>query len=533
MTRIPPDDMITVVIYVRKTAAKWRIQRLSGMNITKVYIYGNEADRYIFRECLREDVTFAGFIDAADCSADTSSPDAGFIVHGEEEANEMISLGADPARIVQFWDKRVFRDGSVRAAIKEVMRPFSWLKWFVRIPLEKKAADGGRSKEALKRIAARDRSFVEKYHSDKKLVLAGDPETVGAYAEKCGDLVWGMIGDDAGTAGKDGSPHRTMDDLLSEDPNGFLYVLLGGRGLRKTEGTLMEMGAEPERIFWNGIRTSKKTYAGIKAQNAIDPLIGYSRADGPAPGFVVFGEERADTSLRVVTLGGSTSDPTFENLKSWSEYLYESLEKLMPGRVVLYAGGEGAFVCAQECLKLMKDVIPLEPDIVISYSGVNDTGRIGYSQPGHPFVRSYMPSVFESGIEKKELKNRFNGNIPIVRVTSGIKDEATAAGFWLRCERLMHAMCGEYGIPFHGFLQPYSKRGAQRYSIEKQRMTEAFYEEAAAGLAELPWLHDLTGIFDRDPSVFFDICHVYEKGNRMIARAVMPYILESTGGHER
>ncbi len=494
-----------------------------------MYIYGNEADRYIFLECLREDVPFAGFIGAADMQPD-ASPDVRYIVHGEEEANEVISRGIDPACVIAFWDKRVFRNSSVRTAIKEVMRPISWFKWFVRIPLEKKAADGGRSKEALRRIAARDRSFVEKYHGDKKLVLCGDPGTVEAYAAGCGDLVWGMID---GSTGEKGSRYRSMDDLLSEDPDGFLYVLLGSRGLRKIEGMLVEMGAAPDRIFWNGIRTSKKTYAGIKAQNAIDPLIGYSRADGPAPGFVVFGEESEDTSLRVVTLGGSTSDPTFENLKSWSEYLYESLEKLMPGRVVLYAGGEGAFVCAQECLKLMKDVLPLGPDVVVSYSGVNDTGRIGYSQTGHPFIRSYMPAVFESEIEKKKLTNTFNGNIPITRVTTGVTDKSTPAAFWLRCERLMHAMCSEYGIPFHGFLQPYSKRGAQRYSIEKQKMTEAFYEEAAAGLPEHTWLHDLTGLFDRDPAVFFDICHVYEKGNRMIARAVMPYILESTGGHER
>ena len=46
------------------------------------------------------------------------------------------------------------------------------------------------------------------------------------------------------------------------------------------------------------------------------------------PGFVTFGDEDKITTrtIRILTFGGSTSDPTYGNIKSWSEILYDARE---------------------------------------------------------------------------------------------------------------------------------------------------------------------------------------------------------------
>ena len=50
------------------------------------------------------------------------------------------------------------------------------------------------------------------------------------------------------------------------------------------------------------------------------------------------------------------------------------------------------------------------------------------------------------------------------------------------------------------------------------------WKESVKAVKGLDWFIDLTDIFDDKPEVFFDVCHVYEKGNKVIAEKIYEHI---------
>lgn len=89
----------------------------------------------------------------------------------------------------------------------------------------------------------------------------------------------------------------------------------------------------------------------------------------------------------------------------------------------------------------------------------------------------------------------------------------------------MHAVCKEFGIDFIGFLQPQNEKSNLKYVQERQ----PFYTKAIELVKDLneEWLIDFTHIFDQYEDIYYDDCHVYERGNRIIVRNMMPYILRT------
>lgn len=139
--------------------------------------------------------------------------------------------------------------------------------------------------------------------------------------------------------------------------------------------------------------------------NAFDPTMGYAHdyleldkklstaGKKIIPGFVKYGDESGDsTQVRVVVLGGSTSDGTLMPY-SWPEDLYQIMKDNRYNSVV-YNGGVGGFSSSQELLKLIRDVIQLKPDIVISLDGINDISCI-HSIQDYPYINPYQQFVFE------------------------------------------------------------------------------------------------------------------------------------------
>jgi hypothetical protein len=51
-------------------------------------------------------------------------------------------------------------------------------------------------------------------------------------------------------------------------------------------------------------------------------------------------------------------------------------------------GGTGGYSSNQELIKLIRDGLEFKPDIVISYSGINDMGK--YNELPYPMVHPYQ-----------------------------------------------------------------------------------------------------------------------------------------------
>ena len=191
----------------------------------------------------------------------------------------------------------------------------------------------------------------------------------------------------------------------------------------------------------NAIRESRMGKYGCK----LDPLLGYTitypETSESCNQYVVLGDSK-NSDLKIMILGGSTSDiGLYQPEKSWPEFLWEQLGK----RVVIYGGGIGGYNSRQECLKLLRDIGSIKPDIVISYSGVNDIGPMCVE--GHPFIHDYQLTAMRN----------IDSSFPVDEGFTSKEDRGT---LWLRMEESMCAIAQACGCKFYGILQPafYNKK---------------------------------------------------------------------------
>lgn len=248
-----------------------------------------------------------------------------------------------------------------------------------------------------------------------------------------------------------------------------------------------------------------------------DDLLDYSYQDNSDkyPGFAVFGDEESAT-MRIVTLGGSTTDAgTYENMiKSWPEYLSEQWKN-----VVVFNGGTQGYNSARECMKLLRDVTQLKPDIIISYSGVNEWADRKAGKEGYPFAPVTTADM---------------GN-----TCMGVKSQESKAAFWIRMQRSMKGIADMNGSKFISILQPYltikrdeavtpyEQRFRQFYFNNQMHLHsyKMFVKEVKESISQYNWMYDLTEVFDNEKeTVYRDICHLNDLGNQIIAENVCDII---------
>ena len=308
----------------------------------------------------------------------------------------------------------------------------------------------------------------------------------------------------------------TADLLYMKERQPRFYSMAASRdGVVKSR--LLELGFAPRKVKRLGFGTEARI-RGVRLADGWDPLLGGVRTkDSDLPGYTVFQSGESSTALRILILGGSTSDPTLMNLKSWSEYLFDALRS-MQIPVVIFNGAVGGYTSSQELKKLIRDRAVLRPQLVLSLSGVNDAAGI-YSEPEHPLYQREDRFAAEWLVKRKKARNYLQKDIPLTETSFGPKDERSLFQIWLDNERSMHALCTEFGAEFYAFLQPIK---------EINSVKTDFYREAKLYFSRKhpQWMNDFSRLFDEDKSVYADFCHVYEKGNRLLAGIMLRCVLE-------
>lgn len=163
-------------------------------------------------------------------------------------------------------------------------------------------------------------------------------------------------------------PVRSIYDILEETEDGYLVIIPTQNDKSARQMETMGLSYGIEYIYW----TNNGYNFDVRKRYILDIHFGHNfiAEDEQLPGFRVFGNK--DAKLKIVTMGGSTTDPYVYNFPCWSELLYEKfIERGMD--VCVICGGCAAYKSAQELIKLIRDVIPLRPDIVLDYTGFNDS----------------------------------------------------------------------------------------------------------------------------------------------------------------
>lgn len=332
---------------------------------------------------------------------------------------------------------------------------------------------------------------------------------------------------------------RSVYDLLYENTDDIM-VVVAGENFAESRIVLEGLGLRFVIDFKDIQRYSSEV--NLVPYN-YDPILGYNlgKSEYGIEGFRIFGDIH-NARLRVLTLGGSTTDPYIYPFKSWSECLHEVLNSKGCSNVVI-CGGVAGYRSSEELFKLIRDGFAFKPDIVLNYSGFNDL----YLDE-HPYINSYMRQISLSLKTQKTQKTlHFNRHeFDICWGQNGDFDgtvEETYA-FWINNEKMIHAICEARQVRQITFLQPSLFNGwkimseyEQSYQLnlvyigQERFLATTFGERlrqftliAQNDIGKYEWVKDLSDIMG-DKDVYIDHCHVNEFGNQIIAENIANVVL--------
>ncbi len=348
---------------------------------------------------------------------------------------------------------------------------------------------------------------------------------IAKWAEECQDIKNGVC---------------CIEDALLE--KSFL-VFCDAITARDSE-KLYELGMERGRDFCDVRCNTWEKYNGIQM---LDVNLGYTRRMqshlcvgnyaeyGNFPGIAVFGNTIND-SYKIAVLGGSTSTSGYYWFHSWPEILYETY---CGNGVTIFNGAVEGYTSSQELIKLIRDVISLEPDLVVVYDGNNDIAR---DEAHSIFEIPYMKTVmkYASGQINSMVKGKKQ------EIFCGVSSSENVIDAWLKNIEYMHAVCEINNIRFKSFMQPmlFSKpkeTSSQERIVRKkwelclsayggkvERQMKEFRDRASEICKTHEYIHDLSHIFD-EADVYMDHCHVFEDGNKIIAEEIYKVIKQDIG----
>ena len=332
-----------------------------------------------------------------------------------------------------------------------------------------------------------------------------------------------------------GKDIREPESLMYENTKDIYLAVTASPHTHRILGKLLELGFKTEQLH---IFCNENIPGGSRLLDVYDVNLGFTREDD-IPGFTIFdsGVDSTKPVETIVTLGGSTTDATFANVMSWSEFLQHMLVE-RGINAVIYCGGIAAANSTQELIKCIRDVIPLEPRGVLVYSGIND---IKMNESDTPFVLDYQWELAEKCIENGLIVNNkayrnvgSNSKLTLNKASKGLPNKKSRSRYWTDNIRMVHAVCTEFGILFHAFLQPNAYVGSggevsfhrELFGGRQAAGYKAITEEMINDIKDIDYITDLTSIMNGKMQWYMDDCHVLEPGNRIIAEAILPKAVE-------
>lgn len=364
----------------------------------------------------------------------------------------------------------------------------------------------------------------------QKLIIYGGREEAGELKHLLSMLdirIEYLVDDIEEEYGLGESVVKPVFDLLDEAQDSFKVIVASDRESKSNllEQLGLKRGKDYSLIGSYGYVADRKCI--------LDTNLGYSfsiKGNSSTPGFVELGSPNGRT---IVLLGGSTTDEMLYPFRSWGRCLADQFKKNGYNIQILNGGCRG-YRSSQELTKLIRDVIPMQPDIIVDYTGVNDIPITLVQHEGrkYPFIHKYQKDMFEQ-ISREGIYDITGRVTNSDEFTMGVSDERPVWNRFTDNIKMMDSICQCSGITYKAFLQPclITKRKNMHdkelymhlgFSDEDIEAMAIFYENARRIKPEC--MEDITWLFDDESDVYFDICHVTERGNEMIAQYIYEYL---------
>lgn len=367
---------------------------------------------------------------------------------------------------------------------------------------------------------------------DKKLIIYGTTQEAKKLAHLCQLLDFNIeyFIDERITDNKffEDKEIKNVIDTLYDDN---IYILIANDNYQQAIKNLELLGYIYAKDFAIGKMFRADKF--LIRRSPLDVNLAYTFIDKEKfPGYMIYGKNR-ESDYKILVLGGSTSDGNLYPFKSWVEYLYDEIKE---HQVTIYNGAVAGYTSGQELIKLIRDVSILKPNMVLVFDGYNEI----YTEQQYPFAPNYLQQIFRfvnARMESSDLAvaNEGNNIYPI----KGIASEDSRFINWLNNIKKMNAICTCLEIKFFSFLQPMLGSKMQKSQKEKliwlsavmplneERDIKDFRKQAELQkIEENKFIFNLSDIFDKEDEVYMDGIHVYENGNKIIAKEIYDRISE-------
>ena len=280
-------------------------------------------------------------------------------------------------------------------------------------------------------------------------------------------------------------------------------------------------------------------------------------------------------AIRIFTFGGSTmwgeGSRDDYTIASWLQrFIYQT-----PYRVGITNLGQDAYVSTQEVLLLLEQLQKGNiPDIVVFYDGFNDSGSamssgtagVSFDENNRRtefrvfnlwanddsllFKETAFALISKSGFGQlakrillrlapgrfRELRGQMvtvdrNSKIGPGGESAQVQDAVVS--IYLANKHIVEALGRSFGFESLFFWQPtvYTKANPTRYEAAQgwlpgdRQFLDGIHQRIAA-IAGEENIHDLSAVFGNSAQPYFiDEAHITEAGNRIVAQAMLPYVL--------
>lgn len=465
----------------------------------KVYIQGTDQDAaVIFMELCTRRIYVDGFID---------DNDAGIL----------------------FFHKPVYAIGQVDLEQENTILVNRALCEAYGLPLDSKEIWVDREKKA--RILPGAIAQMQEYlccEQIKEIILYGNDHSLAEkYAEiyQCLNFPPVLLMSDMENGAGESNSVRAIEEIIYRDD--FL-VLLYEENVEKLYNKLFALGVDKRRCG----KACPWSSPNFNTRNPIlDVHLGYTyEMNSRYLGIHIYGEnQRGD--FKIAVLGGSTTDSAIDShVCPWTEIMYK---KYCHSGITIFNGGTSGYYSGQELVKLKRDILKLNPDMVIVYDGYNDLmqavlhKKFKYLEDVVNFAGQYLSEADGRLLQK--------GN-----TWAGIVSDRNPIDDWLENIECMCAITESRKMKFFAFMQPmlFTKKNLDLHSksifqtmlfhgdnAKFMEYAEQFRHRAEEITQSHNYIFNLTTVFDED-DVYMDMAHVYDRGNEILAEHIWSVIKE-------
>ncbi len=316
--------------------------------------------------------------------------------------------------------------------------------------------------------------------------------------------------------------------------------------------------------------------------NALDPVLGYNLNACNEfglknyKGLFYHGSPPMSSDLLIVTVGGSTTEEiSYQTIPAigagtWPKHLYDLCSVDRDCTVVNLA--VSGYTSSQELFRLIRDGLPLKPDIVVALNGINEVHFYHEdSALKYPMVSRYQQYTYRLMVGAHGVAQGFgaeNAVLPNLRYLARVisfklnpvdeskfspSDHRLSFGLansggnfispphvWLNGASYMNALVNLSGGKFIDILQPtmgvgrwvpvgdHDRRIVTEIPQDNNENMNDFYREARPLCVEAPYCYDATDIYEGiQEELYYDPRHTNTYGNSILAEFIWERVKEN------